>query len=153
MRIWQAVVVVGIAAVMIAGVQLIGGATPADDPVQQEVKQFQGSWHAVAIQHADGSPAMTEEVAATRLVVTGNRFTLINKQVNISGTFAVNATRTPKTIDVVLKTADGPDITLLGIYAVKGNVRKSCFALPGKDRPTRFMTGETGYVGFTWAPN
>jgi uncharacterized protein (TIGR03067 family) len=95
---------------------------------------------------------MTEEVAATRLVVTSNKFTLINKQMNVSGTFTVDPARTPRTIDVVLTTADGPDITVLGIYKVRGDARQSCFALPGKERPTQFTT-EPGYLGFTWQRN
>lgn len=150
MRITRAAAVLGIVAALAAGMWLMGNALGADDPVQQEMKQFQGSWHAVAVQHADGSPAMTEEVLATRLIVEGNKFTLINKQMNVSGTFTVNPTRSPKAINAVLKSARGPDVTLLGIYATKGGARKSCFALPGKERPTRFMNGESGYVGFTW---
>jgi uncharacterized protein (TIGR03067 family) len=153
MRLTRAAVLLGIVAVAAASIWLTGSATPADDPAQQAIKQFQGSWHAIAVQHADGSPAPTEEVLATRLVVDGNKFTLINKQMNVSGTFTVNPSKTPRTIDVTLKTADGPDVTLLGIYAIKSDLRKSCFALPGKERPARFMTGESGYVGFTWARN
>ena len=149
MRVTQIAVLLGILAVAAAGTWLTSAALCADDPVQAEIQQFQGSWSAGAVQHADGSPAMTEEVLATRLIVEGNKFTLINKQIHVSGTFTLDPTQTPKAIDAVLKTADGPDITLLGIYATQGDVRQSCFALPGKERPTAFIN-ESGYVGFTW---
>ncbi len=152
MRITQVAVLLGIIAIAAVGTWLTSGAIFADDPVQAEVKQFQGSWSAVAVQHADGSPAMTEEVLATRLLVEGNKFTLSNKQMNISGTFTVDPTRSPKAIDAVLKTADGPDITVLGIYTIQGDIRQSCFALPGKERPTGF-TSDSGYIGFTWRRN
>jgi len=52
----------------------------------------------------------------------------------------------------VLKGDNGEETKLLGIYQVKGDIRKSCFAMPQQDRPSQFMT-EKGYVSFEWKRN
>jgi uncharacterized protein (TIGR03067 family) len=136
-------------------VVLLGAANwvRSEDKVKNDLEQFQGSWQAVAV-HSDGQPSSREEVQATRLVVDGNKFTLTGKNFTITGTFVIEATKTPKTIDVVLtpKDNDMAKTTLLGIYEIKGDKRKSCFALPEKERPTKFSPAK-GYIGFEWKRN
>jgi len=36
-----------------------------------------------------------------------------------------------------------------GVYEIKGDTRKSCFAEPGKDRPDRFRK-EKGFMVLEW---
>ena len=124
------------------------GATP-EDAAKKELQLFQGIWKAIAVQNADGNRAPEDDVRNTRLVVEGNKFTLTSKNATIAGTFTINPTKTPKTIDVRLESNEGKETKLLGIYQIKGGTRKSCFAFPGKDRPTRFST-EKEYIGFEW---
>ena len=119
----------------------------SDEAAKKELKLFQGSWKAVAIRNADGNEAPQSDVQQTRLTVEGNAFTLTSRDVTIKGTFSVNPAKTPKAIDVVLKGDNGEETKLLGIYQVKGDIRKSCFAMPQQDRPSQFMT-EKGYVRF-----
>ncbi len=130
----------------------IGDATSSDDAAKKELQQFQGSWKAVAIQHPDGRRASEDEVQNTRLVIEGNKLTLTGSNYSISGTFSVNPTRTPKTIDVLLPAKDGGETKFLGIYQMQSDKRQSCFALSGKERPTEFSS-ETGYFGFEWRRN
>jgi uncharacterized protein (TIGR03067 family) len=125
------------------------GAGPLEDAAKKELEPFQGSWKAVSIQHADGRQASEGEVQNTRLVVEGNKFTLTGKDSTLSGTFTVNPTKTPKTIDVLLTAQDGRETKFLGIYQIEGGTRKSCFALPGRERPAQFSS-EKGYFGFEW---
>jgi len=125
-----------------------GGASP-EEAVKKELQQFQGSWKAVSILHVDGRRASDDEVQNTRLVVEGNKFTLTGENSTISGTFTVNPAKTPKTIDVRLTSKDGRATKFLGIYQIQGDTRKSCFALPDKERPTQFSS-EKGYFGFEW---
>jgi uncharacterized protein (TIGR03067 family) len=127
----------------------LGDGASSEAAAKQELQQFQGSWKAVSIQQADGRQASQEEIQHTGLVVEGNRFTLTGKGYTISGTFAIDPTRTPKGIDVVLTSKDGGETRFLGIYQIKGDTRKSCFALSGKERPTQFSP-EKGYIGFEW---
>lgn len=127
------------------------GASP-EDAVKKDLQQFQGTWQAVSIQRADGRQASKDEVQNTRLVVEGNKFTLTGKDYTISGTFTINPAKTPKAIDVLLTATDGSESRFPGIYQIQGNTRKSCFALPGKERPTQFVT-EKGFFGFEWRRN
>src|SRR5262249_45853031 len=131
---------------------LSAGGAPLGDAAKKELEQFQGSWKAVSIQHADGRQASEDEVQNTRLVVEGNKFTLTGKDSIISGTFTINPAKTPKTIDVLLTSKDGREIKFLGIYQMQGDKRKSCFALPEKERPTQFSS-DKGYFGFEWRRN
>lgn len=127
----------------------VGADAQLDDAAKKDLQQFQGFWQALAIQQADGRPAAEEDVQATSLLVEGNKFTLKGNNLVISGAFAINPSATPKGIDVVLVSKNAQQTKLLGIYRIQGDTRKSCFALPGKERPTQFST-EPGYIGFEW---
>jgi uncharacterized protein (TIGR03067 family) len=135
---------------ILLGARLWAGGGVGEDAVSKEIKLFHGSWKAVALQRSDGSKASDEQVQNTRLVVEGNKFTLTTANYKITGTFTVDPTKTPKTIDVTL--GDGQGAKLLGIYEQRGDTRKSYFALPEKERPRQFGA-ESGYIGFEWKRN
>ena len=122
---------------------------PLDAAAKKDLEHFQGSWKAVAIHYADGRHASEDELRDFRLVVTGTKFTLTSKNFSISGTFAVDASKTPKTIDVLLTSKDGPDTRLLGISQIRGDTRRSCFTLAGKERPRQF-SAEKAFSAFEW---
>jgi uncharacterized protein (TIGR03067 family) len=149
MRVWQAGVLLSIAIVLWGAPRWAGGESPRDEAVKKDIKQFQGSWKAVSIRNADGKQAPDDQVENTRLIVEGNKFTLTSRDTTITGTFTINPRATPRTIDVSLNSQDGKKVKLLGIYQVQGDTRKSCFALPGKERPSQF-TSKPGYLGFEW---
>ncbi len=116
----------------------------------KELQRFQGSWQAISVHRPDGRRASQDEVANTHLVIEGNKFRLLGKDhFVVSGTFFINPVKSPKTIDVVLTSKDGRESRFLGIYQSQGEQRKGCFALAGKERPTRFAY-ENGYFGYTW---
>jgi uncharacterized protein (TIGR03067 family) len=135
---------------MLAFVWGAGNGVRSEDTAKKDLEQFQGSWQAVAM-HNDGQPSSKEEFQAMRLIVEGNKFTLTGKDFAVIGTFAIDATKTPKTIDVLLSPNDPAfeETKLLGIYEIKGDKRRSCFSLSEKERPTKFSPGK-GYIGFEW---
>lgn len=129
---------------------LVAGASgSADDATAKELARFQGSWQAVALQNMDGTPALEEDVKNTHLEVEGNRFTLTGKTFTIRGTFKIDPSKTPRTIDVHLEGAK-PEEPLLGIYEIDGDRRRSCFVPPGKARPSDLRPGVSGMLRLEW---
>jgi uncharacterized protein (TIGR03067 family) len=137
----------GYALLLLAPLAFPLGAPPSD-PVQSELRQFQGAWQAASMTHPDGRQATANELARTRLVVDGDRFTFTGKDYTITGRFEIDPGQTPKAINAVL---DGePTVTLLGIYFMDGTTRKSCFAISDKERPKAFPASGKGYMQFEW---
>lgn len=136
---------------LILFVPLSATGEPGPDVVKKDLQQFQGSWRAISIHQADGRPATEDEIKNARLVVDGTKFTLKGKDFTINGSFTIDPTKTPKTIDVVLTGDDGTKTTFLGIYRIQGETRKSSFALEGA-RPTQFSP-KKGHLGFEWTRN
>ena len=93
-----------------------------------------------------------EDLKSVRLVVKGNQFTLTDKDLSISGTFTIDASKTPKTIDFRSADSKSPDEKFLGVYEILGERRLSCFALPGRERPRGVRPTEKDYLMFEWKP-
>ncbi len=122
---------------------LIGSAViaqPSDDAVKKELKLFQGKWQATFAQSFDGQEQSAVEIQLTTLEVDGDKFTMKTGSLTVSGTLAIDPTKKPKTIDIYF--GNNKDNSIRGIYEIKGDTRKSCFSLPGKDRPTEFKKGK-----------
>jgi uncharacterized protein (TIGR03067 family) len=134
-----------VAAFLFAGVGL--AQQPSEDAVKKDLKQFQGTWTAVAVQDYSGRALPDAEVNKVTLVVDGNKFTLKGVANTITGTFKIDPTKKIKTIDVFL----GKDTVspIRGIYEISGDTRKSCFAQPDKDRPDSFRK-EGGFIILEW---
>jgi len=122
-------------------------AQPSDDAVKKELKLFQGKWQATFAQSFDGKEQTAVEIQLTTLEVDGDKFTMKTGSLTVSGTFTVDPTKKVKTIDVFFGNAK--DNPMRGIYEIKGDTRRSCFAVPGKDRPTEFRK-EKGYLTLEW---
>ena len=122
-------------------------AQSSDDAVKKELKLFQGKWQATFAQSFDGKEQTDAEIQFTTLEVDGDKFTLKTGSLTINGTFTVDPSKKVKTIDVFL--GNNKDNAMRGIYEIKGDTRRSCFALPGKDRPTEFRK-EKGYQSLEW---
>lgn len=124
-------------------------AASASAAVTKELELFQGHWQARSLQSADGRMAPDEQARAMRLTVVGDRFMLSDKNFTVTGVFLIDPAKMPKTIDVVLDGAKSGE-KFLGIYQIDGECRKSCFALPGAERPRDFRRGVAGTIQFEW---
>src|SRR5260370_23015281 len=88
-----------------------------------------------------------EALKHTRLKIEGEKFTVSDENVSQGGTFKVDATKKPKTIDVTF--TDGPEKgkTSLGIYELDGDTYKICVDPEGKSRPTEFaIKPDSGHI-------
>jgi uncharacterized protein (TIGR03067 family) len=127
------------------------GVSAADVP-KGDLQLFQGTWEPVFMKNPEGVESGAEELKSVRLVVTGNDFTLMTKEASISGTFTIDPSKFPKTIDFRLAGNKPTDERFQGIYEIQGERRLSCFALPGQARPRVMRPAEKGYLMFEWKP-
>ena len=112
-----------------------------DEAIKKDRKQIAGTWRVVALEvNGDKVP---DEDAKKITVVNGpdGTWSLLSESKEISkGTNSFDPTRKPKTIDFTPTEGEGKGNLYLGIYELGENARKLCFAPPGKDRPTEFIS-------------
>jgi uncharacterized protein (TIGR03067 family) len=132
---------------MLAGA-LMAADPPAEDAAKKDLQQMQGDWAAVSYIR-DGQALPDDDAQALFRTVKGNEYTVYQFRKAIGqGTFTLDATKKPRTIDAQPKGQDKP---ILGIYEIDGKTWKLCFAAPGKDRPMDFRAKEgSGHTLTVW---
>ncbi len=120
---------------------LMAPGTPKDDAAKKEYEKFTGTWRIVSFE-MEGTKADAEELKDSRLVLKGDKFTMSLGPMSYGGTYQVDPTKKPRTMDVTF--TDGPDKgkTLLAIYELDGDIYKVCIAEPGKERPKEFTSAK-----------
>jgi RNA polymerase sigma factor (sigma-70 family) len=107
---------------------------------ESDTDRFQGSWTLVS-EEQDGKPqpAPQQKKIYTfagdklRLTIEGGD---LPKPITDKSGFRLNPTKKPKEIDGLEDAKTG----MKGIYLLDGDTLKICIALPGKDRPTEFLS-------------
>lgn len=80
---------------------------------------------------------------STKLVYDGNMWMImVGDKTVASGIFKIDATKTPKEIDIMDESGVKNDKTKLGIYELNGDTYKYCLAPAAKPRPTEFTSKE-----------
>jgi len=129
-------------ALVIIGVLTAGLAFAADaknDATKKDEQKFNGTWKAVSIEY-DGKEVPKDAVDKVTLTVKGEDYTFTRGDGVIKGTHKLDATKKPKTIDAVRSEGEGKGKPLLGIYELTDDAYKVCFAPPGGERPTEFVS-------------
>lgn len=97
-----------------------------------------GKWKVAKVER-DGKPE-PRLLGAVR-ENAGNTYTLTPaKGESVAGTFSVDTTTTPHTMDMKPGQGRYKGKTLLGVYELKGDTLTICFAEPGQDRPADFAS-------------
>jgi uncharacterized protein (TIGR03067 family) len=133
---------------------LVLGLSPAladsdADTSAKDLDLMQGNW-AVVEYVIDGVKAEDDNAQSLFRTIKGNHYTvfLFDKPLG-SGTIKLDATQKPKHIDSLPEKM--PDKPFLGIYEIKQNRVKVCYAPPGKDRPTNFESKKgSGHTLMIW---
>jgi len=124
---------------MMIGVVLMLAAVDTDEEVKKELAKFEGTWKYVCVE-SEKMKVSEDALKGLRLKIQGDKFTVTgeNADAAFSGTFKVDPSKKPKTIDVTF--SDGPEKgkTTLGIYELEGDTYKACIDPAGKARPTEF---------------
>jgi uncharacterized protein (TIGR03067 family) len=116
---------------------LIGGGAPGEDQNNKDLEKIQGDWAQVSMV-VDGEKLPDDEAQALFRSMKDDQYTIFRfKKAIGKGTFKLDASKKPKTIDAAT-TVGGRNLVLLGIYELDDNSLKLCFAAPGKPRPTEF---------------
>jgi uncharacterized protein (TIGR03067 family) len=121
---------------MLALLPVLGGAET--DTNAEDREKLQGDWAVVSF-IADGIKAEDDNAQSLFRTVKGNEYTvyLFDKKL-ATGTFKIDAAKKPKAIDFFPSNLAGK--SMLGIYEIDGNTLKTCYAPPGKERPTEFTS-------------
>ena len=113
-----------------------------------DLASLRGTWLTVSLVN-DGKILVDQAVAAkpgpaTKLVYEGHTWKLtFNDKVVASGSFTIDAAKSPKEIDIMDRSGVKNKATKLGIYEIDGETYRYCLAPAGKPRPTQF-TSEKG---------
>jgi len=113
------------------------------DAIAEEIKKLQGTWKQIACEK-DGLPDAVDELGwepTSTFVDDTYVVTLADGTIAIKGTFKLDPTQVPKTIDWTDTFGEDAGKTFLAIYSLEGDRLIFCAADEGQERPTEFRTG------------
>jgi len=106
-----------------------------------DLDKLQGTWVRASVER-DGKPAAAEELKNSRLTLKGDKYTLDDGKEKRTGTFKLDESKTPKTLDIISDAGPNKGKTLKAIYKIEDDTFTYCVAPPDKDRPTEFSGKE-----------
>jgi uncharacterized protein (TIGR03067 family) len=119
-----------------------GSSTLADDKadLEKEARKFQGTWTFESIE-AGGQKLPADQLKGLILIFEGDKHTVKKGDEVIQvGTQKIDASKSPKTIDVTMTEGPHKGTVMLGVYEIDGDTLKVCFDSAGKKRPTEFKS-------------
>jgi uncharacterized protein (TIGR03067 family) len=107
--------------------------------VKEEIDKLQGTWAIVSLE-VEGMKMKETVFKGSKIILNGTAFTTLSMGATYKGTFTVDPTATPKTID--MNFTEGPEAgnKSLGIYELDGDTWKLCLSVGAKERPKAFAT-------------
>jgi uncharacterized protein (TIGR03067 family) len=113
-----------------------GTAVPADD---KEAKSLNGRWQVVS-QSTDGKEDVIPKEGGDMVTLNDGKYTIKEGDKDIcKGTFKLDSTKTPMSIDKTMSEGDDKGKTALGIYKLTGDEVKVSWSRAGEtDRPAGF---------------
>ena len=102
---------------------------------------MEGKW-AITSAELAGTAFPAEVTKTMTLILEKGKYTLKSPSPDDIGTTSIDATKSPKELDIT--GTDGPNKgrTMLCIYELDGDTMKVCYDLEGKKRPTEFKTAK-----------
>ena len=103
---------------------------------QSSLNKLQGTWNVVALE-VEGRPTPS---AGAQIVVEVDRFTSLGMGATYEGKLAVDASKTPCTIDMKFTAGPEKGNTNRGIFEFQDGKWRLCLQMTGKGRPKEFAT-------------
>ncbi len=101
-------------------------------------KELKGDWQPTKME-LDGNALPDDDVKAILITMSEGKYSAKRgDEVIDEGTSKIDASKSPKHLDLIASVGDNKDKERKGIYEIKGGVLKFVIAAPEKDRPTKF---------------
>jgi uncharacterized protein (TIGR03067 family) len=116
----------------------------ADDDkkdAEKELRHLEGTWKVVS-REVDGQKVPDEEIKKLTLnIAAGGKAALLSEGTAIAtADVTVFPAKKPKEIDLLFGQGENKGKTARGIYELKDDTLRICYAQPGRDRPTEFAS-------------
>jgi len=139
-----------IRALMAFSVVLFIAAAAPEGAAKKELDKLQGTWVGVSGER-DGQKLSTDQATRGQLIIKGDRYTVREgDKVTEQGTFKIDPTKKPMTLDVMPTEGEHKGMNMLGIYELEGDTLRACLAPSGKERPKEFSSkpgsGQSLYI-------
>src|SRR5262245_48336676 len=127
------------------------GVNPKDDANARDLKNLQGKWvgewlvvDGKKTRFTDNKLSVSVVFKGDSIMVEENRGGRITKE---TGQVTLDATRTPRTMDITARHGDDNGITVRALYAFENDMLKLCTAQPDAERPKEFKASkENGHM-------
>jgi len=118
---------------------VLGLATAPSQDAKRDDERLRGTWEVISL--VEGGKEMPDQKGQTTITFLGKgKLRVKVKDQTSEGTYKLDPSRSPKWVEM---SKDGD--TFLGIYELKGDTLRLCFATgAGKERPTRFESRTDG---------
>lgn len=103
------------------------------------LRSLEGEWHFASLE-VDGQQVPAAMLGASKLLFDGDRFRMESPEGTYDGTFVIDTTAKPMTLDIAF--VEGPEAgnASYGIWRLDGDALTICLGLVGSSRPTAFTT-------------
>lgn len=103
------------------------------------MKDLQGTWDIVALE-VEGTKMDDAAIGGSQVILKGRTFRTVGMGSAYDGTFSVDATHTPHTIDIAFTSGPHAGLKSLGIFTLKDDTWTLCLGMAGMSRPKTFAT-------------
>ena len=125
---------------ILAFVALASGAVKLNGNIAvDDLENLQGSWAVLSLE-ADGAKIPEAMLDGSRIIIKGDAFKSTSGGATYVGTIKIDASKSPKTIDLIFTEGPEKGNTALGIYELQGDNWRMCLSLGAGSRPTEFAT-------------
>ena len=112
----------------------------------EDLDLLQGSWRITGLE-MEGREMPEETFGEGRITIQGDRFTSTGMGAEYSGTVVLDASASPKRLDMLFDSGPESGNTNPGIYEISGDRWRICLATRGAVRPTKFdSAAASGFV-------